>query len=233
MAALKSIVFSFVLILIIKIIVTSYNVKSEEVSSVPYDKVIAFTFDDGPSVYTKEIAKVLLEYNFKATFFELGNRMKYNQDTVNFLVDNDMEIGNHTYSHKKLVSLTKKEIDEELNSTLIVFNEITGNNITLTRVPYGEINEKVQTNITTPIISWSVDTKDWLYQDENYIYNYILSNIKDGDIILMHDIYFSTLQAIKKTIPILAKNGYKITTVSELAKLKGCTLEARHLYKKF
>ena len=84
-----------------------------------------------------------------------------------------------------------------------------------------------------PIILWSLDTKDWLYKDDDRIYSYIINNIKDGDIVLMHDIHETTLEAVKRVLPILKKMGYKVTTVSELASLKGYTLENGKVYNSF
>ena len=219
--------------IIVIVLITFKKNEYKEVNVEIDEKIVAFTFDDGPSIYTKEIAEVLIEYDSKATFFEIGNRMKYNQETLKYLIENNMEIGNHTYSHKNINTLSEEEIAEEINSTLIIYNEITNDNIKLTRCPYGELNTKVKNTINTPIINWSIDTKDWLYQDEEYISNYILDNVSDGDIILMHDIYYSTLKAIEKVLPILKERGYKVTSVSELARLKETILENGKTYTKF
>ena len=189
-----------------------------EVFNKTYDKIVAFTFDDGHSKYTMEIVNTLVLNNSKATFFELGNRMKYNQEIVKNVLNNGMEIGSHTYAHKNLNKLTIEEIDEEINSTNIIFNEITGENIKLLRPPYGNINELVKSRVNTPIITWNIDTNDWLYKDSEHVYNHIIENIESGDIILMHDVYSETVEAIKKVVPYLIEKGYKITTVSELAK---------------
>ena len=198
-----------------------------------YDKVIAFTFDDGPSNYSVEVAKTLLQHDSKATFFELGNRMKYNQEIVKELYNLGMEIGSHTYAHKNLNKLTETEIEEEINSTNILFNEITGSHIELLRPPYGNANDEVKKHVQFPLIMWNVDTEDWLHKDSEYVYNHILDNVKDGDIILMHDIYPTTLEAVKMVLPELKSRGYKITTVSELAKIKGYTLEKGVSYRHF
>lgn len=204
---------------------------SENVNELKYDKVIAFTFDDGPSSYTREIADALILNDAKATFFELGNRMKYNQDTVREIYNRGMEVASHTYAHKNLNKLSESEIDEEVNSTNILFNEITGSNIPYVRPPYGNANEKVKSRIGVPLINWSIDTNDWLYKDSDYVYNHILENAEDGDIILMHDIYPETLEAVKKVLPVLRERGFKVTTVSELASEKGRTLEAGKIYR--
>lgn len=202
-----------------------------EVFNKTYDKIVAFTFDDGPSEYTMEIVNTLILNNSKATFFELGNRMKYNQEIVKNVLNNGMEIGSHTYAHKNLNKLTIEEIDEEINSTNIIFNEITGENIKLLRPPYGNANELVKSRVNTPIITWNIDTNDWLYKDSEHVYNHIIENIESGDIILMHDVYSDTVEAVKKVVPYLIEKGYKITTVSELAKYNNIELKEKEVYR--
>lgn len=202
-----------------------------EVFNKTYDKIVAFTFDDGPSEYTMEIVNTLVLNNSKATFFELGNRMKYNQEIVKNVLNNGMEIGSHTYAHKNLNKLTIEEIDEEINSTNIIFNEITGENIKLLRPPYGNANELVKSRVNTPIITWNIDTNDWFYKDSEHVYNHIIENIESGDIILMHDVYSETVEAVKKVVPYLIEKGYKITTVSELAKYNNIELKEKEVYR--
>ncbi|MBQ3142229.1 MAG: polysaccharide deacetylase family protein [Bacilli bacterium] len=188
------------------------------------DKYVAFTFDDGPSEYTSDIVDAFVSNNSKATFFMLGNRMKALGSVVNYVKDNNMEIGSHTYSHKRLTDLTKEEALEEINSTVIVYNELTNENLTLLRPPYGSINNEVMNLSLFPLITWSIDPKDWLNKDPEYIKNHVLETIYDGAIILMHDIYPTSKEAVKMLIPELISNGYKLVTVSELAKIKGKTL---------
>lgn len=217
--------------LIYRVYVYLPNENTAEVFDQNYDKVIAFTFDDGPSEYTMEIVNALVLNNSRATFFELGNRMKYNQEIVKQVLANGMEIGSHTYAHKNLNKLSQSEIDEEINSTNIIFNEITGENIKLTRPPYGNANNLVKTRINTPIISWNIDTNDWLYRDSEYVYNHIIENVQCGDIVLMHDVYPETVEAVKKVLPHLNALGYKVTTVSELAQIQNRTLENGVVYR--
>ncbi len=200
-------------------------------NEIKYNQVIAFTFDDGPSKYTKDIVEALILNDAKATFFELGNRMKYNQDIVREIYNRGMEVASHTYAHKNLNKLSEEAIDEEVNSTNILFNEITGGQIPYVRPPYGNANDNVKSRISVPLINWNVDTNDWLYRDSEAVYNHILENAEDGDIILMHDIYPETLEAVKKVLPVLRERGFKVTTVSELASEKGVTLEAGKLYR--
>ena len=219
-----------VLFLIYNVIPTFYY-KLKMSNRKKQGKVIYLTFDDGPSGYSTQVADALIANDSKATFFELGNRMKYNQEIVKELYDKGMEVASHTYAHKNLNKLSVEEIDEEINSTNIIFNEITGDNIKYVRPPYGNANELVRSRMSTPIINWNVDTEDWLSRDSEKIYNHILENAEDGDIILMHDIYPETLEAVKKVLPVLRERGFKITTISGLAEEKGRTLEVGHIYR--
>lgn len=197
-----------------------------------YDKVIAFTFDDGPSKYTVDFKNTLILNNSKATFFMLGNRMKYNQDIISNIKENNMEIGSHTYSHKNLNHLNEKEVISEINSVTILYHEITDEDIKLFRPPYGNINQSVKKIVPFPIILWNIDTLDWLHRDKLKTYNSIIKNIKDGSIVLMHE-HPETLEALKMILPTLKEMGYKITTVSELAKEKNTTLIPGNIYKSF
>ena len=115
---------------------------STNIRNYKYDKYIAFTFDDGPSKYTEEILKTLEYNNSTATFFMLGNRMKYNKDIVLKVYNSNNEIESHTYSHKNLTKLKDKELKKEVNNTNIIYNEITNDSIKYIRPPYGSLNKK-------------------------------------------------------------------------------------------
>ena len=195
-------------------------------------KLVALTFDDGPSEYSLEILECLIENDSKATFFELGSRIKNNKEITKKLYLSGMEIGNHTYSHKYLTRLNTNEVLEEINSTSILFNEITGDNIKLLRAPYGSVNSSVRNLSPFPIISWNIDTKDWLYKDPDKSIPIILEHVSDGDIILMHDVHEPTIELVKRIVPDLIGRGYELVTVSELAKIKNIELENGVVYRK-
>lgn len=182
-------------------------------------KYIAFTYDDGPSKYTYELIKILELNNSSATFFMLGNRMKNNEEIVTKIYNSNSEIGSHSYSHKDLTKITKNELNEELNSTNIIYNAITKNNIKYIRPPYNKYNQELLNQGYT-VISWNIDTKDWLLRDSNKIYNSVISSACDGCIVIMHDIYEETIEATKKLIPKLNEMGYEIVSISKLAKVK-------------
>lgn len=182
-------------------------------------KYIAFTYDDGPSDYTLEVLNTLDANNSSATFFMLGNKMKKNSEIVKTINSSNSEVGSHTYSHKNLVNLSEKEINNEINSTSIIFNEITNDNIKYVRPPYGNYNNKVK-SVGYPLILWNIDPKDWLVRDSDKIYNNIIKNSCDGCIVLMHDCYKETVEASKMVIPKLKEMGYEIVSISKLIEIK-------------
>ena len=178
-------------------------------------KFIAFTFDDGPSKYTSELIDTLELNNSSATFFMLGNRMKYNTDIVKKVYNSNSEIGTHTYSHKRLTSLSNDEIYNEINSSEIIFNDITGDHLKYLRPPYGSYNDHIK-DLGYNIILWNIDPKDWLTRDSKKIYNSVLNNACDGCIVLMHDIYPETIEAVKMLIPTLNEMNYEEVSISNL-----------------
>lgn len=185
------------------------------------DKLVAFTFDDGPSYNTIKIVNTLVKYDSKATFFLVGNQVEKYAKTMDVLVKNGMDIGNHTYSHKELTKLRDKEILKEIDLTNEVIYNKTGIKPMFLRPSYGAMNKRIKKLSTMPIIIWNIDTLDWKYHNSNKIKDKILKYVSDGDIILMHDTYVATLNAVEMVIPELKKQGYKIVSVSELFKYKG------------
>lgn len=194
-------------------------------------KYIAFTFDDGPSKYTKELLKVLELNDSTATFFMLGNRMKYNEEVVKEVYNSTSEIGSHTYSHKNLNKLSKDDILKEINSVSIIFNEITNDNIKYLRPPYGNYNDTVKST-NYPIILWNIDPKDWLVKDSTKVYNSVLKHVCDGCIVLMHDLYPTTIEAVKMLIPKLNSMGYEVVSISDLIKYKNYNIKNGEIIRK-
>lgn len=203
---------------------------------VPNKKIsgtIALTFDDGPASYTDELLKILKANNANATFFVLGNLVDKYPTTLKTMVANGCEIGNHTYSHASLVSLDKAAVKKEIDDTRAKVKAITGKDITLVRPPSGNHNEAVRNAVNAPFIMWSLDTLDWQSKNVKSVIEKVLNNVKDGDVVLMHDIHPTSLAAAKVLIPTLNNAGCKMVTVSELAKSKGVTLKNKKVYDKF
>lgn len=199
----------------------------------PNKKTVALTFDDGPSSNTASIVQILSDNKMNATFFELGSKMSKYPDTIKNVLASHNEIGSHTYSHKYLTKISDAEMQNEIQMTNDAFHEITGQNIQLTRPPYGSINDHVKESINTIFIGWNIDTEDWHTKDVEKIKKSVLSNVQDGAIILMHDTYDTTREAIKIILPELYVRGYQVVTVSKLAELKNVTLEQHEMYRHF
>lgn len=199
----------------------------------PNKPMVALTFDDGPHPkYTAEILESLKENDAVATFFVVGSRAEKYKNTIKSIVEGGNEIGNHTYDHKELTKLSKKEIEYEITKTSNILKSITGKAPTITRPTYGSINKNVRLYAGSPLVLWSIDTMDWKSRNKNKIVNITLKNVKDGDIILMHDIYKSTADAAKVVIKELKSKGYQMVTVSELYQAREVTLENGQAYHK-
>jgi len=186
----------------------------------PNKKTIALTFDDGPSKYTKQIVELLNKYNANATFFILGNKVETYNETLKYLLNNGNEIGNHSYNHKWLTHVTTEELLNQINTTQNIIKEKLNYTPTLFRPTYGSVNKNIKENINLDIILWNVDTLDWKYKNSKKISENVLKKIKDGDIILMHDTYEYTYNALKLMLPKLKEQGYQLVTVSELKETK-------------
>lgn len=201
------------------------EVKTNEVSKTnkvidPKLPVVALTFDDGPSKYTKDIINTLKVNNVNATFFVLGNKVEIYKDIISESIKNGNEIGNHSYNHKWLSKLSTNELLDQINKTQDILKSTVNYTPTCFRPTYGSINNRIRKNIDLSITLWTVDTKDWKIKNADRIVEKALKNIEDGDIILMHDIFERSSEALKKLIPKLKEQGYQFVTISELEEVK-------------
>ncbi len=194
-------------------------------------KLVAFTFDDGPSKYTLDIANILEEYNASATFFEVGYNIKAYPEITKELSERGFEIANHTTDHSKLTKLTEAKYLSKINDNNAMFKELTGKDMPYLRPPYGSYNDKIKASAGVPIVTWSLDTRDWESRNKDKVIEMVINNIKEGDIILFHDLYESTRDAVKELMPLLKEQGYQAVSVGELFKSKGITLEAGTSYR--
>lgn len=196
-------------------------------------KMVAFSFDDGPdNVYTNRILDALEQYNAKATFFMVGMMFEGRENTVKRVYDLGCEIGNHTMHHEILNRMgTKEEFDAEVEAMNDALEALTGIRTKLIRPPGGGANDKVKGWSQYPLILWSVDPEDWNSRDADKVYNAVMSETDlDGKVILMHDIYESSAVAVERLLPELISRGYKIVTVSELIESGGYKMKPGHVY---
>lgn len=184
-------------------------------------KMVALTYDDGPSIYTPRILKTLKENNSVATFFVVGNRVPMYSDTVKKAYGMGCEIGNHTYEHKILTRADAAGIREQVSKTNAAVKNIMGTDPIVMRPPGGCVNDTVKSQTGMPMILWSIDTLDWRTRNAASTKTAVLDHVKDGDIVLMHDLYEATANASTTIIPTLVERGYQLVTVSELAECRG------------
>ncbi len=199
----------------------------------PNRPMIALTFDDGPGLKTEALLEALQEHNAKATFFMMGERVNLYPNAVHKMVEIGCELANHTTNHLKLTDYAPEGVMWEINYTRDVIQSVVGQPPTMMRPPYGAVNEEVQSVAGVPIVLWSLDTTDWQLKEPGLVKEYILQTVKDGDIVLLHDIYEATVQASIELIPLLQEQGYQLVTVSEMARARGITLENGMKYYNF
>jgi peptidoglycan/xylan/chitin deacetylase (PgdA/CDA1 family) len=181
-------------------------------------KLIALTFDDGPNnISTPNLLKYLKAQNVHATFFTLGQQVKAYPEIVKEAYKNGNQIGSHTWDHKDLRTLSNKEIKQEINSTSDIIQKTIGVKPNVLRPPYGSFNKEVQkANNGQAIVLWSIDSLDWKTRNADSIYRDTMSQVTDGGIILMHDIYGTSVEGAKRVIPELKKKGFTFVTIDEL-----------------
>ena len=193
-------------------------------------KMVALTYDDGPSIYTPRILKTLKENNSVATFFVVGNRVPMYSDTVKKAYDMGCEIGNHTYEHKSLPNLSETEVKRQISKTNKEVKKAIGEKPVIMRPTGGATNANVKQWVGMPSIIWSIDTLDWKTRNADSTKKAVLDHVKDGDIVLMHDLYSATATASETIIPELVRRGYQLVTVSELAECRGGMKETGAYY---
>ena len=193
-------------------------------------KMVALTYDDGPSIYTPRVLKTLKENNSVATFFVVGNRVPTYSDTVKKAHDMGCEIGNHTYEHKNLTRVSEAEVKRQITKTNRNVKKVTGQAPVIVRPTGGATNANVKQWVGMPSIIWSIDTLDWKTRNADSTKKAVLDHVKDGDIVLMHDLYSATASASETIIPELVKRGYQLVTVSELAECRGGMKETGAYY---
>lgn len=194
--------------------------------------VVAITFDDGPrNLTTGPLLDGLALREVPATFFLVGERIPGSEDLIRRMAADGHQIGIHTYEHVALTELKKSEFDFEINQTRKLLVDILGEGDYWLRPPYGFVNESVQKWADGPIILWSVDPEDWKDDNVNRIVSEVLAEVRDGDIILLHDIYESSVEAALKIIDGLTERGYAFATVEQLFALRGITPERGGLYQ--
>lgn len=198
-------------------------------------KYVALTFDDGPSgKYTRQLLDGLYDRGVKATFLLCGYRMKEYPDITQRIFDEGHEIGYHGYSHKNMKTLSRRDIAAELMDCQSLLPE--GCRPVFLRPPGGCCSDAVRQVAEArnlAILSWSVDPRDWATNDVGAIETAVLKKIQDGDIVLLHDMTVSSVQAALDIVDVLLEEDFEIVTVSEMVRLRGIKPKPGQVYTNF
>lgn len=178
---------------------------------------IALTFDDGPHpVYTPRLLEGLKERGVHVTFFLIGQNIDGNEDIIRQMKEEGHLIGNHSQNHMQLTKERVKEACEQINLTNEKIRQITGEVPEYVRPPYGSWSEELECMVPMKVVLWNLDTLDWKTQNKDRIVRYIVSHVEDGSVILLHDVYDTSVEAALEVIDTLLAEGYNFVTVDEM-----------------
>lgn len=180
-------------------------------------KQIALTFDDGPhSVYTPRLLDGLRERGVHATFFLLGENVEGKEAIVKQMQEDGHLIGNHGYSHVQMSKESVNTACEQIEENNKQIEEITGVRPQYLRPPYGAWTDELGCTTNMTVVLWNKDPLDWKNQSTKKIVRSITKHIEPGDVILLHDVYPTSVEAALEVIDTLTKQGYSFVTVDEL-----------------
>ncbi len=188
-------------------------------------KVVAMTFDDGPHPSnTPRLLKILRDRNIKATFYVVGKNVKAYPHIVRQIISEGHEIGNHTWTHGSLTSMSDEQIRRELKMSADAVFEAAGYRPHTIRPPYGAVNQRIKelmfAEFGYPTIMWSVDPQDWRRPGVSVVTSRIVNASHPGAILLAHDIHAPTIDAMPATFDQLLAKGYRFVTVSQLMNIE-------------
>ena len=189
--------------------------------------VVALTFDDGPRADTTGwLLEQLALREVPATFFLVGGRIAGNEELVRQMVEQGCQIGVHTYDHVDVTGLSQEDFNLQIGKTRTLLREIVGERSYWLRPPYGFVDQGVRTWADSPIVLWSLDPEDWKDHDAERIVASVVEQAKDGDVILMHDIYRNSVEAAVRIVDALEAKGFCFVTVEQLMARQGIAPEA-------
>ena len=195
-------------------------------------KLVALTFDDGPSRYTPKLLDAMKERGVKATFFIVGNRISSFPETVERMVAEGHQLANHSWDHSYFNKLSSSQIKDQIRKTNNALNDRGGSGSYYVRSPGGFLGSTIRDAVGAPLIQWSVDPEDWKYRDTAKVSSSILNSVQDGDIVLLHDLYSTSVDAAIIVMDSLLDQGYELVTVQELFRRRGITAENGSVYYK-
>ncbi len=186
----------------------------------------AVTYDDGPSYLTPQVLDVYKERpNAAVTFFVLGQNIEGNEEILKRAAAEGQEIANHSWNHPPLTTLSDEGVAQQVNDTSAKITEVTGEEVTLLRPPYGDLNDRTLAAGGLPAILWSVDTNDWQKPGRDVLVARAVTEVEPDGIVLMHDIHEETVAAAAEIADGLLARGYTLVTVSQL--FRGADMQPR------
>ncbi|MCI9068522.1 MAG: polysaccharide deacetylase family protein [Lachnospiraceae bacterium] len=181
------------------------------------DKLVALTFDDGPHEgSTERLLEGLREREVRATFFLIGGSIEGKEALVEQMAQDGHLIGSHTFHHVQLTGLSLEKACEEITMTNEAITGVTGQTVEYIRPPYGSWNSKLECAVNMREVGWTVDPRDWDVKNTDVIVKRVLGDVKDGSIILLHDVYDTSVEAAFRIIDELKAQGYTFVTVDRL-----------------
>jgi len=196
------------------------------------EKYVALTFDDGPRKGTTDrLLDGLRERGVKATFFLIGQQIEANSELVARMAEEGHQIGNHTWSHQRLDGAAPDEAAQEVERTEAALEALLGGGEYWLRPPYGQVAAGREASFGVPMVKWSVDPRDWESRNADKVTRAILEDVEPNSIILLHDIYPTSVDAALRVVDRLQGEGYWFVTVEELLRLNGVTPEAGAMYR--
>lgn len=191
---------------------------------------VALTFDDGPSCHTARLLDGLRERGVQATFFLLGCQLEGNEELVRRMRTEGHQIGSHTHDHALLTELTTEAALADLARCDLALCTLLGEGDYWVRPPYGAVSDEVRAQLDVPVLGWSVDPRDWECQNAAQVLAQIAREARDGDIILLHDCYASTVDAALQAVDLLHSRGFEVVTAAELLRRKEIAPKAGRIY---
>ena len=202
-------------------------------AKIPAGPYVALTFDDGPKASTTTVLlDGLARRGVRATFFVIGENVEGNELLLQRMEGEGHQIGLHTYHHKSLDQLNAAGFYAEVDSLRATLTALVGREEFMLRPPYGMMNAATQARAAAPIVLWSVDPEDWSDRDTARQVAVITEEARDGDIILLHDIYPSSVDTALQVVDTLMARGFHFVTVEQLFAIRGQTPENGKVYRR-
>lgn len=180
------------------------------------EKRVSLTFDDGPGIYTDKLLDGLKKRNVRAAFFVIGEQAEKMPDIVKREYREGHLVGNHTYHHVEIARVDEATAEKEIEMTNTLLESLTGQKTEYVRPPFGSWQKNLEEKLDMIPVLWTVDPLDWTTKNVDEIVNKVVTDVKENDIILLHDCYDSSVQAALRIVDLLQAKGYQFVTPDEL-----------------